>query len=178
LISCNQIKLGNSEAEELIKTNLNLPHDYNIDILSHSSNEKYFNLLQQSGLITWKFDWVEYWAGSVISRSYECDISLTDKGAPFLIEKNSNENPYPSLALYVYKFKGYTINLNAITGISINKEDQTATVRYSLKASNITPFAQTLQGTKYVQHSLNTDIIGELVFKKFDTGWQLASVQN
>jgi len=177
-ISCNQIKLENSEAEELIKTNLNLPHDYNISILSHSSNEDYFNLLQQSGLITWKFDWVEYWAGSVISRSYECDISLTDKGTPFLIEKNSNENPYPSMKLYVYKFKGYTINLNAITGISINKEDQTAIVRYSLKASNMTPFAESLQGTKYVKHSLNSDINGELVFKKFDTGWQLASVQN
>lgn len=178
LMNCNQIKLGDAEAAELIQKNLKLPQDYNISILSHSSNEDYFNMLQQSGLITWEFDWVEYWAGSVISRSYECDISLTDKGAPFLIEKNSNENPYPGMNLYVYKFKGYTINLNTITGISVNKEDQTATVRYILKASNITPFAESLQGTKYVTHSLNSDINGELVLKKFDTGWQLATVQD
>jgi hypothetical protein len=178
LMNCNQIKLSGTEATELIQKNLKLPHDHNISILSHSSNEDYFNLLQQNGLITWKFDWVEYWAGSVISRSYECEISLTDKGAPFLIEKNSNENPYPSMNLFVYKFKGYTINLNTITGISVNKENQSATVRYILKASNITPFAESLQGTKYVPHALNSDINGELVFKQFDTGWQLATVQD
>lgn len=76
LVNCNQVKLDEIEAAELIRESQNLPANIKISLLSHSSNKEYFNLLQRSGLITWKYNWGEYWGGNLISTSYECDIFL------------------------------------------------------------------------------------------------------
>lgn len=65
-----------------------------------------------------------------------------------------------------------------ITGISIEKESQIATVRFTLKATNITPIARTLSRIGYIKYSLDNALSGELIFKKFNNGWQLHSDQN
>ena len=168
-LSCGQkTNLSNAEAEALIKKELNLPHDYDIKILSHTEKEDYFNRLQQNGLISWKYKWDDN-----ASHSFECEIEVLDKGKPYFVDKSSKNNPYPNMDLYYFTFKGYTTELNSIDGISMNNEDKTATVRYTLKVINISPFAEALENTEFVQHSLKSPIKGEMVFKKFDTGWQI-----
>jgi hypothetical protein len=78
----------------------------------------------------------------------------------------------------VYKFKTNDIDFDQITGISIDKETQTATVRFTLKSTNVTPVALSLKSEGYIKYSLDNSIPGELIYKKFDNGWQLESNQN
>lgn len=78
------------------------------------------------------------------------------------------------------KLKLYDIVFSGITGIATNPSTNVATVRFSLKATNISPFARCLVNVKigcterkYIPFDLDTPINGEMTFRKFDTGWQL-----
>ena len=69
-------------------------------------------------------------------------------------------------------FKTFDIGFNDISGIALDKDQQTATVRFTIKAINITPVGRLLE------QNVDAPRSGELVFKKFDKGWQLQSNQN
>lgn len=84
-----------------------------------------------------------------------------------------------------HMFQLYDIVFGSITGVSTDPNTQLATVRFSLAATNITVFASSLSkvrvgcsGRPYIPFKLYAPINGELVFRKFDTGWQLESMQN
>ena len=163
LFGCNQAKLTNDDASVLIIKTLNLPVSYRHDISKRPNMGSLFELdpLREAGLIT----------GSESLDSYTpIQIQITEMGKPSYLGENNN----------AYMFKTNDIDFDQITGISINKEEQTATVRFTLKATNITlaacAFAKSaagFSGRKYINYSLINPLNGELNFKKFDNGWQL-----
>ena len=174
LTSCkSQLTLENKEAEALITKALNLPTHHVVSLENSTNYSTAFDILQQNDILTWKWKWEGsgYWEEG--SHSFDFDVTLTEKGKPFLIEKTQKKY---SLATYdVYKFKAYDIDFGNIEGISINQENKTATVRFTTYATNITPIAESLSKSgqkKYITDHINGQTIFEIVFKKFDTGWQ------
>jgi len=164
--SCNQFKLDNTEAEGLIKKTLELPKSYSYSVgwgpgVSMWGAGGKLDALQSDGLITWH-DEPNGWSDNILY------LNPTEQGKPFLISTSGN----------IYTFKIHDIDFEQITGISIDKNTQTATVRYTLKATNVTPIAQSLSRGGYIKYSLDNPLNGELIFKKFDNGWQLQSDQN
>jgi len=147
---CNQISLSDKEAKELIIKTQNLPIRYSVTVGLGDITQ--LENLQNAGLITFSYNSGFY--------SAYLNVIPTDKGKPYFLEKLKG-NPYDS-----YNFKSYDIDFGEITGISINKEEQTATVRYNNIVINKTPIAVVL--------SLGpTSLEKEIVFKKFDKGWQI-----
>lgn len=166
LTSCNQVKLDNNEAEGLIKKTLELPKSYRYDVgwgqgVSMFGAGGKLDALQNDGLITWH-DEPNGWSDNILY------VNVTEKGKPYFQGKNGN----------VYSFKIHDIDFYQISGISIDKETKTATVRYALKAKNVTPVARSLSKAGYIKYSIDNPLNGELIFKKFDNGWQLQSGQN
>lgn len=171
--NCSQDKLNNSDAEKLIRATLKLPKSFNNSVgegIGQLTNaEIRLNALQDDGLITYTKEWDD-------NSGYILSVTPTEKGKPYFIGLGSS-------TLYKnrqgFLFKTHDIDLDQITGISINKESQTATVRFTVKAINVTPVANSLNRVQYFEYySLDSPINGELVFKKFDNGWQLESSQN
>lgn len=163
LSGCNQTKLTNDDAKALITNTLNLPVTYRHDINKRPSMGSGFELdgLREAGLIT---------GSEYLDSRRLIEIQITELGQSSFIGENDN----------AYMFKTNDIDFDQITGISINKEEQTATVRFSLKAKNATLAAYALAKTKagfsgnnYINYSLINPLNGELAFKKFDNGWQL-----
>jgi len=154
---CNQIKLTNEEAQKLIIKELSLPQKFAKNVSANWSSDA--DKLVKEGFMYRKevgFIVLHY-------RGY-----ITEKGKPFYLGKNGKDNELED----VFNFKTFDADFDAITGIAINKDDQTATVRFTLKPINVTPI-----GT-LIEENINNTRNGELVFKKFDNGWQLAKDQN
>ena len=151
LTSCSKISLSDKEARELVIKTQNLPISYYVSV---GMNLNQLSRLQDAGLILFSYN--SGWYSSYLK------VEPTDIGRPYFLGKDdSNKNP----AYDSFKFKSYDIDFGAITGISINKEDQTATVRYNLLI-NKSPIAVAL--------SLEPESLEkEIVFKKFDKGWQI-----
>lgn len=165
--SCNPVKLDNIEAKGLINKTLELPKTYRDDCgwgsgVSMFGASGKLDALQADGLISYN---IEYHGAFTDPSLY---LTPTDKGKPYFMGQNSN----------IYMFKTNDIDFDQITGISIDKETQTATVRFTLKATNVSPIARSLSREGYIKYSLDNPINGELIFKKFDNGWQLQSDQN
>jgi hypothetical protein len=161
--SCTQINMTNDEAKSLIVNTLKLPVSYRHDIDKRPSMGSGFELggLRNAGLIT---------GSETLDSRRAIEIQITEMGQSSFIGENND----------AYMFKTNDIDFDQITGVSINKEEQTATIRFSIKAKNVTLAAYALAKTKagfsgsnYINYSLINPLIGELVFKKFDNGWQL-----
>lgn len=145
--SCNQIKLSDQEAKAFIIKDQKLPKSCYIKLIL--SDMTGLNALQNAGLITYSygFSGFDTWF----------KLTPTDLGKPYYLGLDGRD---------VHKFRTYDIDFDKITGISVNREEQTAIVRFTTKAINITPIATTL--------SLMPRLVDqEIVLKKFDTGWQL-----
>jgi hypothetical protein len=166
LISCNQVKLETVEAEGLIKKTLELPKSYRYDV-GWGQNVPMFgaggklDALQTDGLITWSNE-PNGWADNILH------VNLTQKSKPYFMGQNGN----------VYSFKIHDVAFDQITGISIDKNTQIATVRFTIKATNVTPIARSLKRAGYISYSIDNPLPHELIYKKFDSGWQLQSSQN
>lgn len=154
LSNCNQIKLEKEEARALVEKTLGVPAVLNLQL---GADKRMADLLQQNGLLTCEWEWEDRFG----MHSYDYKFECTEKGKPYYNGSNS--------------FRACDMILGTIDGISINKEDQTAIIRFSLVATEITPVAFALENTKYLGYKLTGGIEGELVYKKFDTGWQLQS---
>lgn len=161
--SCNQTTLTNEEAKALIKKDLGVPVSFHQDLTKQATifSADILNVLRTEGLVN---------GPRYVDVNTPIQIEITEKGQSSFV---SEEDSY-------YRFKTNDIDFDQITGISVNKEDQTATVRFTLKATNVTPAAIALSkqtigysGNKYIPYNLETPINGELVYKKFDNGWQL-----
>ena len=153
-LNCNQIKLTNEEAKLLVIKTLNLPQSFNQNITGNSMAS---NVLEANGFITKTGFWL-----------YGFSIHPTKKSKPYIVSTSKE----PMYGTNTINFRVFDIELNEITGIAINKDEGTAIVRFSLKASNITPIGM------IVEPNINTPKSGELLYKKFDTGWQLLNEQN
>ena len=154
--SCNKTNLTNPEAQVLIEKALGLPHGYREDVRVYEKHlywpSKTQNTLVKQGFLDQR-DHFDQWYTEYL---------VTEKAKPYCIQNDSK----------IAQFKTFDIAFNEVTGIAINKEQQTATVRFSVKATNITPIGQALF------NNINEPKNGELSFKKFDNGWQLESSQN
>lgn len=166
--SCNQVKLTNEEAKSLIVGTLGLPITYRHDIDKRPSMGSGFELdgLRNAGLIT---------GSEILDSRTLIHIDITESGKSSFMGENNN----------AYMFRTHGIDFDQITGISINKEEQTAVVRFTIKAKDVTPAGVALSQTKagfsgrsYINYSLTSPINGELTYKKFDNGWQLQTNQN
>src|ERR1035437_9380728 len=159
--NCSQVKLSDQEAQTLIVKTLNLPQRFREDVSGNSidflGEGRFYPKLEKAGFITASGNWL-----------YGYKLHVTEKGKPYYMgvgKKDSQGNK-------TLMFKTFDIDFNGITGIAINKEQETATIRFSLIATNVTPVGRLLG--KNIDSPQN----GELIFKKFDNGWQLASGQN
>jgi hypothetical protein len=166
-ISCNNVNLSQDEAKTLIVQSLHLPFIFRFDINKRASFDNDFAVygLYKAGLTTGG----DYYPGQTIN------IQPTELGKPSYLGDNGN----------AYMFKTNDIVFVQITGIAINKDQQTATIRFTLKADNVTLAGYTLakaqgnlNGDKCIVYSLTRPLNGELTYKKFDNGWQLATDEN
>ena len=156
--SCNQTKLSNEEAKSLVVNSLNLPISINAYVSYRGKSgflkEFSMDILKREGYIMDVGDWLF------------STTQVTNKGREYLVNtEDINGSPE-------FTFRMYDIDFEAIKGIAINKEQQTATVRFALKYTNITPVAEA------IDENIQKPLESELVFKKFDSGWQLQSDQN
>jgi len=167
LAGCNGLKLDRQEAKELIIKTMNLPQNHTSTV-GMDMNLNGLRALQEASLITYtdeqKFDMSTYQHYDVLN------IIPTAVIKPYYLGKNANS----------FIFKTYDTDFDQITGIAINKEQQTATVRFTTKAINVnlvatvlsrTPYA--FSGKNYITEILDRPVSHELTFKKFDSGWQL-----
>jgi len=160
LMSCNSFKLTNQDAERLVTQTLGLPISFRDDVIPSSKDFIFegakFEKLCKNGFMTKSGSWIYGYKGQI-----------TEKAKPYYL---GMEDDYWKGK--VHKFKTFDIDFNEIIGILINKEQQTALIRFSLKAINVTPIGELLR------NDLGTPFIGELRYKKFDTGWVLDSEIN
>ncbi len=166
-MSCNRLNLSQNEAKKLITQSLHLPFSFRFDINKRSTFNDDFAVygLYKAGLTTSG----NYYPGQLI------ETQPTGLGQSSYLGDNGN----------AYMFKTNDIDSLQVTGISLNKDDQTATIRFTLKAVNVTLAGYILakttlnpSGAKCIVYSLSRALNGELTYKKFDTGWQLATDQN
>ena len=129
--NCTQLKLENNEAEVLIKKTLELPKQYREDIGLGYGASTWLDALQTDGFIIYTIDY----HGAFTDPSLT--LFPTDAGRPYYLGQDPNDSNK-------HRFKTNDIDFYQIVGISVQKESKTATIRYSLKASNITPIARTL----------------------------------
>jgi len=131
ITSCTQIKMNSDEAKSLIVTTLKLPITYRHDIDKKPSMGSGFELdgLRNAGLIT---------GSETLDSRRLIEIQITELGSSSFIGENNS----------AYMFKTNDIDFDQITGISVNKDVQTATIRFSLKAKNATLAAYALAKTK------------------------------
>lgn len=166
LTSCKELKMSNEEAEKLIKNSLNLPQKINMNIEANVSNNYAFGCLKDAGYLSATRNWNPS-SGSF--GQWEYYVEVLDNAKPYLIEENQQTG--------TFVFKINDIIFDKITGISIDKNNNTSLVRFNLKIENVTPIGSTLQNNGQISYSLNDPIQAELTFKKFDNGWQLESNQ-
>lgn len=156
--SCNNVKLTNQEAQSLVTKTLNLPQKFSKAVPANWNFEP-VGKLEREGYVS------KYGVGYIVQH-YR--LNILDKGKPYYMGTQGKDSEGEDIPI----FKSFDVDFNEITGIAINKEAQTASVRFSLKAINITPIGNLLE------ENINNPRNGELVFKKFDNGWQLESDQN
>jgi hypothetical protein len=166
-ISCNNVNLSQDEAKTLIVQSLHLPFIFRFDIYKRASFNNDFAVygLYKAGMTTGG----DYYPGQKIN------IQPTELGKSSYLGDNGN----------AYMFKTNDVVFVQITGIAVNKDQQTATIRFTLKADNVTLAGYTLaktqgnlNGDKCIVYSLVRPLNGELTYKKFDNGWQLATDEN
>jgi len=161
MISCSQISLSDKEGKELIVNTLKLPLKLNREIeISHSP--------LRADEITERLTANGYLKKSTLGMSTYYD--LTEKIKPYLISSK------PSLLGHYYKLTSFNVEFNKIEGILLDKTKQTATIRFSLIAKNVPPIYLLLNegGFSVFKEIRNY----ELVFQKFDKGWQLSTDEN
>lgn len=131
LSGCNQVKMTNDEAKVLIIKTLELPVSFRHDIDKRPSMGSGFELggLRNAGLIT---------GSEVLDARRLIEIQVTELGSSSFIGENNS----------AYMFKTNDIDFDQITGISLNSAEQTANVRFSLKAKNATLAGYALAKTK------------------------------
>jgi len=161
LSSCNKFKLEDQEAKNLVISTLNLPQKFteevNANTMEPLGSGRKCQILEDAGFIYKEGNWI-----------YGYNLYCTDKGKPYLIGEGKEHMQGKN----TLKFQAFDIDFDQITGIAINKEQQTAIVRFTLKATNVSPISRA------VEKNIDNPRSSELVYKKFDKGWQLASDQN
>ena len=168
--SCNDVKLSDDDAKALVIKTMNLPKHNTFMVERRRSMMSGFVIqgLEQAGLVTER----QLTQDEFMSDQSRIpnDLTITEAGkSSFINQDNSG-----------YYFKTYDEEFDRITGILINKEQKTATVRFTTKATNVTPAAIALSktdagfsGKKIISINLENPTDHELVFKKFQNGWQL-----
>lgn len=159
--NCDQVKLADREAQNLIEQSLNLPKKFSTAV--YSADATSLDLLLADGVIT---------GGRVNNNNNrENYIEISDACKQYNLGETTN------MGNKDYVFKTYDIEFANIDGISINKENKTALVRFTIKFTNITPFARSLVKSRSwnlkIYRDLDNPIRGELNFRKFDSGWQI-----
>ena len=163
--NCDQVKLSENDAQKLIEQSLSLPKKMSIPIWF--ADETVLNMLLNDGLIT------AYHIDPYIDRDHFIEVSEAYK------QYNLGETHYMARRDYIFKI--YDIEFAKIDGISINKENKTALVRFTLKFTNISPFARSLvkiqTGWNHpnINRNLDNTISVELNLRNFDSGWQIES---
>lgn len=160
LTSCTKVKLSNNEAERLVKSSLNLP------------------MLCEAAF--YDSDCRPLISQGILLGNDLYNLQVSEEYKKYFSQKLERKGRYP---MSQYRFKAYDIDLDAITGLSVDKESETAIVRFSLKVANATPFVNNARFFAIrnfesdVSENINTNskFNGELRFRKFDTGWQLES---
>ncbi|MBA4409714.1 MAG: hypothetical protein C0397_09875 [Odoribacter sp.] len=158
--SCQNTKLSNEEAKDIVIKTLSLPQRYFEEINANSMDPlgagSKCQKLEREGFVYKTGNWI-----------YGYTLNVTDKGKPYVIGQGKD-------AMYgksTLKFQAFDLAFDQITGIAINNEQETATVRFTLKAINISPISRALDS------NIDNPKNGQFVFKKFNNGWQLEANQ-
>lgn len=150
-LGCNNISLTNDEAKMIIIDKLKLPVRFHTEEPINFNGQRMLKL-EENGYV-------------IVYQGLKWTAEITDLAKPYYLGQGKKDGfGLPSL-----KFKYFDVEFGEITGIMIQEEMQTATVRFSLIANNITPIADLLE------QEIHKPRYGEIALKKFDTGWQLAN---
>ncbi len=174
LSNCEKTTLDNQEAQKLIESTIGLPIGYGDGIYeiynTYGRGPNFHGYVPGNKIDVFKQDGLidSYERSDTNNGDLYLNITILEKGKPYYMGMDQNG---------CHKFYTYDIEFNQIEGISFNKENLTATIRFSIKATNITPFASSLRRINQINIK-DTPISGEFIFKKFDTGWQLETNQN
>jgi len=155
---------GTSEAQKLIVAALNLPKECTEKVAV--GDEVTLSRLKQGGAI------VEGFVNN--SNFHENYIEVSESNKKYFLGKiTSGGSDYPS-----YLFKTFNLDLGKIEGISVNKENQTAQVRFTIEYKDVSPFGRILgqytsEGGNGFRIDIEKPITAEFNFRLFDTGWKL-----
>lgn len=153
MVSCKQLKMTNEEAQTLVTQTLSLPQKFSTEVAGTGGFGDVSGELEQAGYLTKSGSWL-----------YGYSLSVTDIGKEYLVG-TGNDAMYGTSTL---NFKTLDIDFGEITGIAINKDQEIATVRFTLKSTNVTPIG------RMIEKNVDVPKNSELVYKKFENGWQLA----
>lgn len=177
LCACNRNDLSRQEAAELISRQQNLPSTQTIVLgryikkswsspgsgfmppvtvcvveggETYSDAQQRLADWQSKGLIS---------TGETEEHSGACNYlwattSLTDEGKKYLVKESDG----------VHEVKAYDLAFGEVTGIQINEQFKVAEADYTLKKTNITPFASNIS-----PEPTN----GKATFALFDDGWRI-----
>jgi hypothetical protein len=155
LSECNQIKITNEQAEDLVKKELILPVSPIIALtgneLETSEKGQFLKFLEKEGFINVIRD---------LAKGQE--IQVTEKGKPYY----QGDGLLPD-STHVFIFKTIDIDFDRINNIVINQKLQTVKIEFYLKATNINPVVRLLNS------DTDNPKKGELLFKKGKYEWYL-----
>jgi len=171
LTSCKSTTLTEPEAEQLVISAMQLPLNYTASVgLGCYGDTKSLDALQNDGLITYFIDENDYGANRL-------HLTPTNNAAESYKGRDKIVNCPFGNQYQNYIFEIFDYNFEKLTGISVDKETKTAIVRFTINQISITSVGTSLYQINRLGYPFFKPVNCELVFKKFDQGWQLESNQ-
>jgi len=171
VFSCSSDKLTNDVAIKIIETNFYKDCEQKLNTITFSIRNDYKKVMEslkeaeKLGLVDIKQTTTRDIQGSYINiKAIPTQKAISEYGG-------KQENSMSGKRAY---FKVATVEVVEIIGISINKESNTATVRFTYKLNPTELY--NIRWSKY--HSQSPDcpkgnIEDEVTFIKYDTGWKM-----
>lgn len=154
MAGCGPKELSRADAERIIRKELQFPRvkDYSVFRTELAQARTAFNSnLDEEGLLTVNQD---------VSNPM---IEFTEKARPYLLPTSEEDQ-----AMKVQKVKLADEDLLEVTGIKTSEDGKTAVVEFTTALTNLTPFANLLQG-KVKESTANN----EAYFTLYDDGWRM-----
>lgn len=163
-ISCSK-ELSRGKAEDIIKEYFQYPNVEAATLKTRqtSSFEEWEKLFEENGLISTRND-PEY------GFSYFIDIN--NSYSEYVILNNVNISKNRRYPCYTYTIWLFEREFESISGIKTNGDGKKATVEFTIKKKNLSPFAVALRNNEndIVKYSVDLEL--------YDDGWRIVSEKN
>jgi len=185
-VGCGSRKLDRGRVQEMmdgqLKSTPPLTHEFPAGrTVPGTVYEKLAEMLQSKGVITYTVvGEVKYPPGHMMPTTYTIhDIELTPEGQKYKVGETVHTISPQNMQQKYYLMKVADQSLEAITGIRENASGDSATVEFTWKYINVTPFgeAASLISTygDRLEYKEGTVFSGTVVVTRYDDGWRLPS---